>query len=369
MLKKGIALVVIVILISISVVPSIGRTVDKTSTMSTSYNGSLSGYVNDTSLNPIEGARVRVYFHGTYEENFTDSSGYYKVTNIPICYCLKNCTASKEGYNSDWVWLGIAENTTYDFVLMPFNSPCYPVLNGTIGWNGWFVSCVKLSFFYDPEKISEIYFQLDSETWQIYSIPFDVCEDFVHKICWKYIDNEGNQSAIYCKYFLIDQTKPQIDLTCEAYKENGMWYIIFNVTAEDECSSMNKVEFYINDKLETTIYGPGPIYLWELPWFLRNFSVFGLICNRRFTDENVSFFALIVKIKAQHPFNGSNDIVNAKAFDNAGNWAYDEILPGIPPSDFPIIFKHFSFINNYKGYIGRFLINAVFENVPIKTVW
>ena len=87
------------------------------------YNGSLSGYVNDTSMNPIEGALVQVYFHGTYEENYSDTSGYYHVTNIPICYCLKNCTASKQGYKTEWVLLGITENTTYDFVLEPLTGP------------------------------------------------------------------------------------------------------------------------------------------------------------------------------------------------------------------------------------------------------
>jgi len=86
------------------------------------YNGSLSGYVNDTFMNPIEGARVRVYFHETYEENYTDSSGYYNVNNIPICYCLKNCTASKSGYTTEWILLSIVENTTYDFVLKSSNT-------------------------------------------------------------------------------------------------------------------------------------------------------------------------------------------------------------------------------------------------------
>jgi hypothetical protein len=69
-------------------------------------------------MNPIEGARVRVYFHETYEEDYTDSSGYYKVDNIPICFCLKNCTASKQGYKTKWILLPIDEKTTYDFVLI-----------------------------------------------------------------------------------------------------------------------------------------------------------------------------------------------------------------------------------------------------------
>jgi len=86
-------------------------------------NGTLSGYVNDTSENPIEGALVRVHFHGTYEEDYSDSKGYYHVTNIPICYCLKNTTCSKERYKTEWVLLSIVEDTTYDFILTPINNP------------------------------------------------------------------------------------------------------------------------------------------------------------------------------------------------------------------------------------------------------
>jgi parallel beta-helix repeat protein len=88
-------------------------------------NGSLSGYVTDTLMNPVEGARVRVYFHDTYEENYTDSSGSYNVDNIPICFCLKNCTASKKGYKTEWIILAIDENTIYDFVLTPSGKTFY----------------------------------------------------------------------------------------------------------------------------------------------------------------------------------------------------------------------------------------------------
>jgi len=93
-------------------------------------DGTLSGYVNDTSTNPIEGALVHVYFHETYEENYTDSSGYYHVTNIPICYCMKNATCSKEGYRTEWVLLSIDENTTHDFILMDNQPPSAPDIEG-----------------------------------------------------------------------------------------------------------------------------------------------------------------------------------------------------------------------------------------------
>ncbi|MBN1280337.1 MAG: right-handed parallel beta-helix repeat-containing protein [Candidatus Thermoplasmatota archaeon] len=93
-------------------------------------DGTLSGYVNDTAMQPLEGARVRVSFHETYEEDYTDASGYYHVTNIPICYCLKNATASKSGYEPDTVWLGITENTTLDFMLTRASST-YRYVGGT----------------------------------------------------------------------------------------------------------------------------------------------------------------------------------------------------------------------------------------------
>ena len=86
-------------------------------------DGSLLGYVNDKSGNPIEGALVRVYFHETYEEDYSDEDGYYHVTNIPICYCLKNATCSKDCYKTEWVLLSIIENTSYDFILNTSNHP------------------------------------------------------------------------------------------------------------------------------------------------------------------------------------------------------------------------------------------------------
>ncbi len=81
--------------------------------------GMLSGFVYDTSMNPIEGAKIRVSYHDTYQESFSDASGYYHVTDIPLCNCTKNSTCSKQGYDPAWVILSIWENTTYDFVLAP----------------------------------------------------------------------------------------------------------------------------------------------------------------------------------------------------------------------------------------------------------
>ncbi len=87
--------------------------------------GTLSGYVTDTAMNPIEGALLRVYFHETYREDYSDATGYYHVTDIPLCYCLKNATCTKEEYHPTWVSLAITENTTYDFVLIGKGTTLY----------------------------------------------------------------------------------------------------------------------------------------------------------------------------------------------------------------------------------------------------
>ncbi len=119
---------IIVLFLSSCFMPSlIGDSIvfkqDETSYCTIINEGTLSGYVTDTSMNPIGGARIRVYFHETYEENYSDAFGYYHVTNIPICYCLKNATCSKEGYQTEWNMLSIDENTTHDFVLTSLSIP------------------------------------------------------------------------------------------------------------------------------------------------------------------------------------------------------------------------------------------------------
>ena len=94
-------------------------------------NGSLSGYAKDINMNPIEGTRVRVSFHDTYEQNYSDENGYYHVTNIPICYCMKNASCYNPCYSSEWVMLAIVENTTHNFILNFSNSPpSEPIIKG-----------------------------------------------------------------------------------------------------------------------------------------------------------------------------------------------------------------------------------------------
>ena len=77
-MKKLLVVGLIVLFNGVSIATSTGK-IDRAICGNTIFDGSLLGYVNDTSGNPIEGALVRVYFHEDYEEDYSDSTGYYHV--------------------------------------------------------------------------------------------------------------------------------------------------------------------------------------------------------------------------------------------------------------------------------------------------
>jgi parallel beta-helix repeat protein len=125
MKKKWSAMSLFFISIGLLLLPNITATTETenidnpsiTASLTSTNPGTLSGYVTDSAMNPIEGAKVRVSFHDTYRENYSDTTGYYHITDIPLCNCTKNTTCFKQGYQFVWVYLSIWEESTYDFML------------------------------------------------------------------------------------------------------------------------------------------------------------------------------------------------------------------------------------------------------------
>ncbi|MBE3136389.1 MAG: hypothetical protein IMZ43_03210 [Thermoplasmata archaeon] len=231
----------------------------------TTYEGTLSGYVTDSEMNPIGGARVRVYFHDTYRENYSDASGYYHVTDIPLCCCLKNATCSKAGYNTEWIWLSIYVNTTYDFVLTPLNGYCYPVLSGTMGENGWYVSSVVVTFVGSGNLT---YYRIDGGDWTEYVVPFTIQDDGIHLFEW--ICN-GNISQIYSETIQIDQHYPVMVVTVEKI---GLNRYKFHEEVFDATSGVNRAEFYLNGYLIFADYEAPYEWTYKGPSFLPDFLSF-----------------------------------------------------------------------------------------------
>lgn len=129
LLKKELTVGIILLFLLSSLIPITSSyssyETNKAYTIHVDEKGTLSGYVKDTSMNPIEGAVIRALCGENYFENVSDSSGYYYIDNIPIIFCLWNISASKTGYKTIWVEMGIGENTTYYFVLTPLGKTLY----------------------------------------------------------------------------------------------------------------------------------------------------------------------------------------------------------------------------------------------------
>jgi parallel beta-helix repeat protein len=83
-------------------------------------NGSLSGYVTDQFLNPIQEANIRITCGGFFLQDFSNSTGYYRIGNVPIVDCYWNVSASKKGYQTSMLEMSI-DISTHDFVLQPIS--------------------------------------------------------------------------------------------------------------------------------------------------------------------------------------------------------------------------------------------------------
>jgi hypothetical protein len=61
-------------------------------------------------------------YHEVVRTQFTDSNGLYTFTDVPICFCLKNISASKRGYESQYQLVAVEEITYANFSLKPASS-------------------------------------------------------------------------------------------------------------------------------------------------------------------------------------------------------------------------------------------------------
>ena len=116
---------------------------------------------------------------------------------------------------------------------------------GLLGDNGWYISCVQISFTWTPDVV-KIWFYIDGGDWIEYSQPFGpICDDGLYTVCWKYEDEDGNISDIECEDFKIDQTPPTIEILWEQIDLD----IVFTAECIDATSGVDRVEFYVEDEL------------------------------------------------------------------------------------------------------------------------
>jgi len=233
------------------------------------------------------------------------------------------------------------------------------------GENDWYVSDVEVSFVAvdDLSGVNATYYRVNGGEWWIYDSPFVISEDGYYMIEYYSVDNAGNEEEVKSAEIKMDQTPPTVELKWKSIVNETGVKVIFSAYCDDVISGLKGgVEFYMNDELQ--IYDEDEPYEWIFEFDI-DYRVFGLIQNRQFTEENVSFYAIYVwcdRIAPSHPFLDSY-YVKAVTYDNAGNLGYNDYSPDIGPPSRPMS-GQFTFPNDYTGYIGRFFIWASFEKEP-----
>jgi len=226
------------------------------------------------------------------------------------------------------------------------------------GDNGWYVHDVEVTLDATDNMsgVKEIRYRIGGGSWQ--AIPGDhgtfVIDEDGDDILIEYyaVDNAGNEEEVKSFVIKMGQTVPDIGFY---YKDDVGIKIKFIAIVSDEMSGVDRVEFYLCDKLNFTDY-EAP-YEWILNWTgnlwvdaiaydkagnrigdyfepCPAWYVSGLIFNPQFCEENVTFFALVVW--------------------HSSIWWLPWYNRGVYK------FKQLTFRNDYSGYIGRFFIDVAF---------
>jgi hypothetical protein len=137
-----------------------------------------------------------------------------------------------------------------------------------MGENGYIVSDVPIIITSESDDIDEIYYRIEGGQWINYTEPLTLPGDGNDLLFeWCATDFEGNQSDINGITFDIDTTPPKVDdISWEAWKDVGIWYVDLTAHAWDYTSDMDRVEFFISDKHMETIEGKGPDYVFTIEW-------------------------------------------------------------------------------------------------------
>lgn len=98
--------------------------------------GTITGIVTDAETDePIPNAIMTLEYHDILRTELTDSKGRYTFTNVPICFCLKNVSAYKKGYEGQYKMVAVSKITVVDFSLKPIdngNDPNEGIITGIV---------------------------------------------------------------------------------------------------------------------------------------------------------------------------------------------------------------------------------------------
>ena len=114
------------------------------------------------------------------------------------------------------------------------------VFNREIGENDWINSNVSISILYESDRITDVFYQINNESWMVYTNPVVISEDGFYVFSWYVIDSEGYFSTAKSISFKVDLTSPEISLIRNKLAINKVKFI---AEVNDSTSGIDRVRF------------------------------------------------------------------------------------------------------------------------------
>ena len=149
-------------------------------------------------------------------------------------------------------------------------------LSGNIGNEGWYISNVMVTLHAtdDATGVKETKYKIDDGNWKVYTAPFNLEADGIHKLSYYSIDKGGNEENVRSCTIKIDKTSPMVEIDKPQSRlylfdreiiPTAVPIIIGKITIKadvsDAFSGIDEVALYIEEELKKT-FDDGP-YEWE----------------------------------------------------------------------------------------------------------
>jgi hypothetical protein len=117
-MRKKYMIILIAFFVSILIFPSI---ICERITIANEDTASISGFINDIEMKPVNGVKVSLSCGEEIYECFSDENGYYHKEGLPLLFCIWNITVFKQDYKTAYVDMPITEDSKYNFTLISLN--------------------------------------------------------------------------------------------------------------------------------------------------------------------------------------------------------------------------------------------------------
>lgn len=126
------------------------------------------------------------------------------------------------------------------------DDPFTIIIEGTLGENGWYISPVNITIIINPDVCKEVWYNIGNG-YQKYQEPFTISKEGCIFLCLYWVDMEGMKNYLLPFEIRIDMSPPTVEIS----KRPGYAHITFTAHAFDNASGVVRVEFYLDDELQT----------------------------------------------------------------------------------------------------------------------